>query len=134
MRISDWSSDVCSSDLHGNISAVIAKALRFVLFRAGRRIKRMPTPAGPAGNVSVEFGGRDSLCHGAKIVSATAAGEEASVLPRRHVRRISGWRWWATPSGSRVSALRQRSIPLLPPRPGLSEPLSPLDLSAAHAP
>src|SRR3546814_17166928 len=33
MRISDWSSDVCSSDLHRDIAAVLTQAGRFLVYK-----------------------------------------------------------------------------------------------------
>src|SRR3546814_20268016 len=54
MRISDWSSDVCSSDLADRIEQFFRNARRDVaarMFGFGRRIETRPAPGEPVGLV-----------------------------------------------------------------------------------
>src|SRR3546814_7148686 len=65
MRISDWSSDVCSSDLLGDaasrFSGFVAPAFRAVLGRAGQRRRTGPAATFPMKSYPLRVGDRGRL-------------------------------------------------------------------------
>src|SRR3546814_19591914 len=86
MRISDWSSDVCSSDLNGTVRAAFIKTERSDLRRQPfcfRRLRRghylLPRLPGACGKDGGRQDQRHHLCHGRPRQTASCRSEERRV-------------------------------------------------------
>src|SRR3546814_998939 len=92
MRISDWSSDVCSSDLHGRVS-VTACATRCSVLRSSYRKRNNLTLRNWANRR------RCAVCHHCSEMSANY--QAAPALPRQRSHSLTVWNQTCPPPNSR---------------------------------
>src|SRR3546814_9876909 len=98
MRISDWSSDVCSSDLHGDQQGVGVHVLQLAL---GLR---------ESGGKTVEEGGDIGFFHGPTCCAGSVAGWCVKERPQRG--------YWKSRSGRpRIEDMDSSANPVYKPKP-----------------
>src|SRR3546814_16318543 len=99
MRISDWSSDVCSSDLRGRRAAFRPRRASFVRFRSFSSSEQLPPRpvehdflAAPAARVDAEIGRascRDRVCQYVSIsVVAVSYKTNNETTPTTYIKFI----------------------------------------------
>src|SRR3546814_17759654 len=91
MRISDWSSDVCSSDLADRIEQLFRNARRDIaarMFGFGRRIEARPAPGEPVGLVRLVRLRRPEIAFEPRGEFGAARIGPAGVDPRSDERRV----------------------------------------------